>query len=267
MKRPTREQAGGDAGELGPHAPGWSTTVAELGKLGDAGRLALALARGGRRLPRDTTGKHAVEFASFAKAHSFGDRQGWFFPETWFYGDALKRIHRDEVVFEACAGNLALAVAMSAKARRVDAVEINPHVLAMGTDHLAGRMPQNLSAVCGDAYDVPVPSDTTLIVCLAQHFPGMDMRHGRIVEGWRGRTVLGNFDGYLCLMRDYPHGISERLADPPATRKDDPVASAKQELSSLRSFKRSFPWLAGPEMDAKITAAEEAVRRAIAATP
>ncbi len=194
---------------------GWPTTLEELAKLGDAGRIS-------RRLIRDLKGANhrqgsaedRREFAGFARRQGF-NREGWAYPEYWFYGDVLANINSTDVVLEIGAGNLALSIALAARASRVYAVEANPLVMASGVTRIGLGLPRNLIPVSANASDFPIPPDVTTIVCLVVR---LDQRG---FPEWNGRRVIhsihvpgvGGSGGSLKEILNFPDGPTRFIVE------------------------------------------------------
>jgi hypothetical protein len=72
----------------------------------------------------------------------------WCLSEYWHYPDVLKTIRPSEVVFDACAGNLALSVLLAPICQRVYACEVNPAVVWRALKTIRYELPPNLFVVC-----------------------------------------------------------------------------------------------------------------------
>lgn len=81
------------------------------------------------------------------------------------YRFVLDHVDPEDVVLDIGAGDLRLARRLAVIVRRVIAVELNPAVLAMASSD----RPANLSVVCADARQVPVPNGVTIGVLLMRH--------------------------------------------------------------------------------------------------
>lgn len=188
------------------HRAGWARTKEELKGMGAPGKLSLRLLGQGSRMQ---SGKPDRREPAWARAHGLGPAEMWFLPERWFYGDVLKRLRPDDVVYDACAGNLALSVAMAAKVERVYAVEVNPTVLGAGVSLIGYGMPRGLVATCGNVLDVEVPSDVTVIVQLAMHFSGHPIAH------WKNHRVIRVMNQQVVEQYPYPDGPTSQVAGGP----------------------------------------------------
>lgn len=80
------------------------------------------------------------------------------------YRQVLSYIQPDDVVLEIGAGDLRLAYRLAAKAKRVYAIEINQALLSV-----ARSRPNNLQAICADAYTLAIPKGVTVATLLMRH--------------------------------------------------------------------------------------------------
>lgn len=85
------------------------------------------------------------------------------------YRDVLTHIRPEDVVVDIGAGDLRLGLRMAAQAQTVYAVEVNPLVVAHALRVIGLDLPRNLHVICGNALDVPIPSDVTVGVLLMRH--------------------------------------------------------------------------------------------------
>jgi len=114
--------------------------------------------------------KELEEWRKFSRKHDLRGFEGWFLPEHWYYDVVLDNIEPDDVVLDACAGNLALSILLAAKAKRVYAVEVNPNVVADALNIIGYQLPRNLIVIVGNVLDIPLPRDVNTIVLLNIHF-------------------------------------------------------------------------------------------------
>jgi len=113
--------------------------------------------------------------------------QGWecfFVPERWFYSDVLRLLRPDDVVFDVGAGDLRFDLLMARKVKKVYAVEINPVILGRALKTIGYDLPRNVIAICGNAFEMELPSDVTVITCLMIH------REHDFPESWRNRRII-----------------------------------------------------------------------------
>ena len=82
------------------------------------------------------------------------------------YQAVLVSVRPDDVVLDIGAGDLRLAYRLAAKARQVVAIEINPVLVRAAVVH---PLPDNLTVLCVDAYQYPLPEGVTLAILLMRH--------------------------------------------------------------------------------------------------
>lgn len=174
--------------------PGWATTLESLTALRKPGELSLKLIRALRAANHRPASAFGVSsFEAFAKPLGLGNEL-WAYPEFWFYGDVLAAVHPNDVVADVGAGNLALAVALSAVVKKVYAIEVNPLVLNSGIDRIGKRMPSNLIPIQVDARDYLLPPDVSCVVCLAfktEDWPFPTWSGKRVIRARRGADSFG----------------------------------------------------------------------------
>jgi len=107
---------------------------------------------------------------NFSRRQEILGREGWFLPERRFYAKVLANIESDDVILDVGAGNFALDFLMAEKAKKVYAMEINPIIVKDALDVIGSSLPSNLTLICGNALDFPVPRDVNTIVILMKHF-------------------------------------------------------------------------------------------------
>lgn len=216
--------------------PGWPTTLASLESLGKPGELSIKLIRAMRAANHRPASQSGVAaFESFAKPLGLKDEL-WAYPEFWFYGDVLSAVGPEDVVADVGAGNLALAVALSAVVRKVYAIEVNPLVVNSGIERIGRRMPSNLTVINTDAREYPLPTDVTCVVCLAiktEKWP---------FPAWHGRRVIrarhGGADfGFLEEIVNFPDGLTRALT-PKDGRRTSPAEVQARRYSYEVSRRR-----------------------------
>jgi len=109
------------------------------------------------------------ECLSFQALRAMKGMEIWFMPEATNYDDCLSKLNGYDVVFDVGAGDLRFDLMMAEKVRKVYAVEINPKVLASALRIIGYDIPTNLYAICGDAFDMELPQDVTVVTCLMIH--------------------------------------------------------------------------------------------------
>jgi len=82
------------------------------------------------------------------------------------YKAVLAEIQSGDIVLEIGAGDLRLARQLAAKSRRVEAIEIQADILALGREE---PLPHNLIVHLGDALTIPFPDGITIAVLLMRH--------------------------------------------------------------------------------------------------
>lgn len=119
--------------------------------------------------------------------------QGWeifVVPESMFYEDVLSMVSEDDVVFDVGAGDLRFGIMLSEKVRKVYAVEINPVLLGGSLKTVGYDLPLNVVPICGNAFEMELPRDVTVVTCLMIH------RQHEFPESWkRCRIIYAMHDG------------------------------------------------------------------------
>jgi hypothetical protein len=107
-----------------------------------------------------------------------------YVPHKGSYRSILSKIDVNDIIMDAGAGDFRLAIMMAAKSKKVYAIEINPTLVQKAIGIIGFDLPLNLFIVCGDFNQIPVPSDVTKIVCLANGaiFPPI----------WKGKEILSD---------------------------------------------------------------------------
>jgi hypothetical protein len=136
-----------------------------------------------RMLSRDFTAEELRRDAEFQERHGVRGGEFFFCPESNYYGKVLKLLGPRDVVWDVGAGDLRFDLMMSRRVRKVYAVELNPVILGRALAIIGYDMPENLVAVCGNAFDMPLPPDVTVVVCLMIH------RMHPFPDGWRRQGV------------------------------------------------------------------------------
>lgn len=129
-----------------------------------------------RRLDRSFTRRlKRADCSDFEACTAFQHKhgmKGWgifFMPEEMNYSDCLSKLSPDDVVFDVGAGDLRFDLMMAEKVKKVYAVEIDPVVLASALKIIGFDMPVNLTVICGNAFEMELPRDVTVITCLMIH--------------------------------------------------------------------------------------------------
>lgn len=119
--------------------------------------------------------------------------EGWeifIVPESMFYEEVLSMISPDDVVFDVGAGDLRFDIMLSERVKKVYAVEINPGFLGGALNIIGYDMPRNVVAICGNAFEMELPGDVTVVTCLIIH------RQHEFPESWkRCRIIYATHDG------------------------------------------------------------------------
>lgn len=124
------------------------------------------------------------ECASFQLLHGMKGFEVWFNPEVDNYDDCLSKLNPDDVVFDVGAGDLRFDLIMAEKVQKVYAVEINPKILAGALRIIGYDIPTNLTVICGDAFDMDLPGDVTVVTCLMVH------RKHEFPDSWKKCRII-----------------------------------------------------------------------------
>lgn len=145
-----------------------------------------------------TTSKDIIEWRVFAEKHDFLGNEGWFLPEHWMYREVLEHIEKNDVVLDIGAGNFAFSILLANKCKKVYAIEVNPTVVRSGLEILGYNLPRNLTVICGNALDYPVPSDVNTLVILLQN-----LEHPLPVSWGEVPNIISNIGENLRVQRDF----------------------------------------------------------------
>lgn len=127
---------------------------------------------------------------SFQHEHGMKGWEVFFVPEVMYYNPCLDRLSRDDVVFDVGAGDMRFDLIMAEKVRKVYAVEINPTITARALRIIGYDLPLNVVPICGNAFEMEMPSDVTAVTCLMIH------REHEFPEHWRKcRIIYATHDG------------------------------------------------------------------------
>lgn len=130
------------------------------------------------------------ECTSFQHEHGMKGWEIFYVPEDMYYDPCLDMLSRDDVVFDVGAGDMRFDLIMAEKVRKVYAVEINPTITARALNIIRYGLPSNLIAVCGNAFEMELPRDATVVTCLMIH------RQHEFPESWkRCRIIYAMHDG------------------------------------------------------------------------
>ena len=124
------------------------------------------------------------ECASFQVQHGMKGWEVFFMPEAMNYQPCIEKLSHSDVVFDVGAGDLRFDLIMAEKVQKVYAVEINPKKLAGALRIIGYDMPFNLTAICGNAFDMELPSDVTAVTGLMIH------RKHQFPESWRRCSII-----------------------------------------------------------------------------
>lgn len=130
------------------------------------------------RKPRDVR-----ECYEFQKSRGMKGWEIFIVPESMFYEEVLSMVSQDDVVFDVGAGDLRFDIMLSEKAKKVYAVEINPILLGESLKLIGYDMPENVVVICGNAFEMELPNDTTVVTCLMIH------RQHEFPEHWKCRII------------------------------------------------------------------------------
>lgn len=124
------------------------------------------------------------ECMSFQHEHGMKGWEIFYVPEEMFYGACLETLSEDDVVFDVGAGDMRFDLIMAEKVRKVYAVEINPTITARALNIIRYGLPPNLIAICGNAFEMELPSDVTAVTCLMIH------RQHEFPQSWQDRRII-----------------------------------------------------------------------------
>ncbi len=96
----------------------------------------------------------------------------------------LKNLSEEDVVFDIGAGDLRFDLIMSQKIKKIYAIEINPTILGRALQVVGYDLPENIIAICADAFQMDLPLDATVITCLMRH------RQHPFRLAWRGSKII-----------------------------------------------------------------------------
>lgn len=105
------------------------------------------------------------------------------------YQAALAFIQPDDVVLDIGAGDLRFALRLAERAVRVYALELQLPLLRRTLASLGGRLPVNLSVVCGDARYISFPPNLTVAVLLMRHCQHFTLYANKLKNGGCQRLI------------------------------------------------------------------------------
>ena len=124
------------------------------------------------------------ECTSFQHEHGMKGWEIFFVPEDMYYDPCLEKLSRDDVVFDVGAGDLRFDLMVADVCKKVYAVEINPTIIARALNIIGYDMPTNMIAICGNAFEMELPSDVTVVTCLMIH------RQHEFPESWKNSRII-----------------------------------------------------------------------------
>lgn len=90
----------------------------------------------------------------------------FFVPDIRRYKRVFDLIPPGCAILDVGAGDLRFSIALAARAHHVYAIEINPTILGRALSVIGYDLPSNVTAICGDAFALPVPADVDTVVCI-----------------------------------------------------------------------------------------------------
>jgi hypothetical protein len=158
------------------------------------------------QLGEEISEEEMQKWKMFCHKHNIKGWEGFFCPDEGCYEFVLDNVDADDVVFDVGAGDLRLDVLMAQKVKKVYAVEVNPKVLGRALTVIGYDLPPNLIPICGNGFDLEVPSDVTTIVMLMRHrvheIPfnkWVKVRRLITIERKGKRWVLRRYDGFVVV--------------------------------------------------------------------
>ncbi|MBU0778125.1 hypothetical protein KKF82_07690 [Patescibacteria group bacterium] len=142
-----------------------------------------------RQLERYDHSDHK-ECTAFQKVHGMEGWEIFFMLEEDNYEDCLSKLSPDDVVFDVGAGDMRFDLMVAGMCKKVYAVEINPGLVSSALRIIGWDMPANLTVICGNAFEMELPGDVTVVTCLMIH------RQHEFPEQWkRCRIIYAMHDG------------------------------------------------------------------------
>lgn len=146
--------------------------------------IILRLDKSWRRKVRIHSHSDVEECFSFQCLRGIKGYEIWFYPEVCNYNDCLSKLNEHDVVFDVGAGDLRFDLIMAEKVKKVYAVEINPKTLASALRIIGYDMPENLIVICGNAFEMELPNDVTVVTCLMIH------REHEFPDSWKKCNII-----------------------------------------------------------------------------
>ena len=81
----------------------------------------------------------------------------------------MKKLSKDDIIFDVSAGNLVFDLMMLKKVKKVYAIEMNPTIISDALRVIGYDLPGELVVICTNAFDLEIPDDVTKIVSLFIH--------------------------------------------------------------------------------------------------
>lgn len=109
------------------------------------------------------------------------------------YSSILEKVNKEDIVFDAGAGDLRFPLMLSQKVKKVYAIDLSPTLISKALKIIGYYLPLNLIIICGDWCKFPIPKDVTIITCLVNNpIVPKEWHNYRVIFGSTSKIVEVN---------------------------------------------------------------------------
>jgi len=115
-----------------------------------------------------------------------------YMPHDNQYLNVLKLVDKNDVIIDMGSGDFRFPILLTKKVKKVYALELNPELVSKVLGIIKYDLPSNLTIICADWFNFPIPNDVTTIICLCNS--------PEVPEEWyKYKTIIGTTQklGYL----------------------------------------------------------------------
>jgi len=89
-----------------------------------------------------------------------------YVPHDNQYSTVLNLVNKDDIVIDMGSGDFRFSIMLSKKVKKVYALELNPELVSKSLNIIKYHLPSNLTIICADWFNFPIPNDVNTIICL-----------------------------------------------------------------------------------------------------
>lgn len=115
-----------------------------------------------------------------------------YIPHNNQYSKVLEMVNKEDTVIDMGSGDFRFPIMLSRKVKKVYALELNPELLSKTLNIIKYHLPSNLTIICADWYNFPIPNNVNTITYLCNS--------PKIPEEWyKYKTIIGTTEkiGFL----------------------------------------------------------------------